>query len=117
MADLTDYFKQIQELEDTAPFMYVDSTGNVTVGSGHNLTALQDHTKLPFKTTDRFERKAVAGGDRGVPITVNKMVGRNATPEEIQNDFNFLNKHKGLSKFGIAIKITHGPCRIIRSLN
>src|SRR5438105_12589402 len=100
MADLSDYFKKIQEMEDSAPFMYVDSTGNVTVGSGHNLTALQDHTKLPFKTTDRFERKATADGDKGVPITVKKEAGRNASPEEIQNDYNFLNKHKGLGKFG-----------------
>ena len=78
MADaaLKSYLDQIEQLETPVGYMYVDSTGNVTVGAGHNLTAHKDHKSLPFKTTSRFQRHAVKGGDTGVPITVNKIRGQ-----------------------------------------
>src|SRR3954452_24177539 len=100
-ADLKIYLDKIKQLEKPVAYMYVDSTGNVTVGAGHNLTAHKDHKTLPFNTTSRFGRHKVLGGDTGIAITKNKFVGRAATPEEIQNDFDFLTKNKGLGKYTV----------------
>lgn len=101
MADLsTAHVNKIKEFELTVPYMYVDTTGNVTVGTGHNLTAHQDHKRLSFKVR-RLERHAVKGGDTGVAITNNTKLGRAATQQEIQNDYDFLLKHKGLGKYSV----------------
>ena len=102
MADLlAAHVNKLKELEGgSIPYMYVDSEGKVTVGVGHNLTAHKDHKQLPFKVR-RFERHPVKGGDRGVPITKNKRLGRAATQQEIQNDYDFLIKHKGLGKYNV----------------
>ncbi len=85
--------------EKNIPWMYADTVGQVTVGVGHNLTANGDATDLEF-VVKRFERHAVIGGDRGVPILVNKQVGRRATAAEIQNDYDFIELHKKLGQFG-----------------
>jgi GH24 family phage-related lysozyme (muramidase) len=90
--------------EDCIPYMYVDSVGKITVGVGHNLTSHKDQTKLPF-IVRRFERHSVIGGDAGIPIKTAKVIGRKATPDEIQNDFDFLTKHQGLSKYHASQKI------------
>ena len=100
-ASLKSYLDKIKQLEKPVGYMYVDSTGNVTVGAGHNLTAHMDHKSLPFKTTSRFARHAVRDGDTGIAITLNKVAGRPATSVEIQNDFDFLTKHKGLGKYTV----------------
>lgn len=86
--------------ENNVPYMYVDSTKNITVGVGHNLTRAQDQTSLPFKVK-RFERHAVKGGDTGQPISTNQVLNRMAQPDEIQNDYDFLNKHKALGQYTV----------------
>ena len=78
--------------------MYVDTTGNVTVGVGHNLTAHGDCQSLPF-VVKRLERKAVLGGDRGTPIGPPLTIGRPATVTEKRNDYDFLTSHTGLGKY------------------
>jgi hypothetical protein len=87
--------------ENNIPYMYVDSEGKITVGVGHNLSAHQDQQDLPFKV-QRFERHSVKGGDTGVAITNDKMVGRAATKDEIRNDFDFLKKHSALGNYTVA---------------
>ncbi len=86
------------DFEGNIPYMYIDKRGKVTVGVGHNLTAHRDHLTLPF-LVQRFERKKVAGGDQGIPIPKTRPVGAAATKAEIQNDFDFLVKNKGLGKY------------------
>ncbi len=86
------------DFEMNIPFMYMDSTGNVTVGVGHNITSHQDITLLTF-TVKRLTRKAVKGGDVGLPIMVPKTLNRPATLVEKKNDYDFLKKHSGLGKF------------------
>jgi hypothetical protein len=96
------YLKKIRLIEHPIPYMYVDSTGHVTVGVGHNLTAHRDHKSLPFKTTSRFERHAVIGGDKGIPIAKDKQQpGRDATEDEKQNDFDFLTRHPKLGEHSV----------------
>ncbi|WP_284619241.1 hypothetical protein [Aquabacterium humicola] len=88
------------QFEKTIPYMYVDTVKAVTVGVGHNLKMHQDQAELPF-VIKRFERKAVLGGDRGIPIAATRrVIGLRATPAEIANDYAFLDKHTGLGKFG-----------------
>jgi hypothetical protein len=87
------------KFEMNIPYMYLDSVGLVTVGVGHNLDAHKDKLLQPFKVK-RFERKAVLGGDRGTPIAKDKrQLNRAATAKEIQNDYDFLKKNRGLGKF------------------
>jgi len=84
------------QFEDNIPYMYVDTVGKITVGVGHNLSFHKDQKKLPF-VIKRFKRHRVLGGDVGVSI---QHVGAGkATPEEIQNDFDFLTRHSGLGKY------------------
>jgi len=97
-AILRPYLEKIKAFEKNIAYMYVDTTGNVTVGMGHNVTAHNDYRSLKFKVK-RFERKAVKGGDRGIAITANKVIDRPATGIEIQNDFDFLTKHKKLGNY------------------
>jgi len=84
--------------EKNIPYMYVDTTGNVTVGIGHNLTSHGDYQTLDFMVK-RLTRKAVIGGDMGIPITIPMTIGRAATEAEKKNDYEFLMKHTGLGKF------------------
>lgn len=85
--------------ENFIPYMYIDTSAKVTVGVGHNLDAHKDKLTLPFKVA-RFTRHPVKGGDTGIPIAKDKRtVGRAATVDEINNDYNFLKKHKGLGKY------------------
>ena len=84
--------------EDNIPYMYIDTTGNVTVGVGHNLTSHGDCQLLPF-VVQRLTRKAVLGGDQGRPIGDPKKIGRPATKDEKQNDYDFLENHDGLGKY------------------
>jgi hypothetical protein len=58
-------------LEKNIPFMYVDTTRNVTVGVGHNLTFHNDVATLPF-VIKRFDKHAVIGGDKGVSIAADR---------------------------------------------
>ena len=81
--------------ENNIPYMYADSVGKITVGVGHNLTAHKDMLTLQFRVR-RFERHPVKGGDTGIAITSQKVVGRLATQTEIKNDFDYLTKHNGL---------------------
>ncbi|GLQ32400.1 hypothetical protein [Litoribrevibacter albus] len=84
--------------ENNIPYMYIDTVGKVTVGVGHNLDAHKDMLTLPFMVK-RFARHPVKGGDTGIAITTNKVLGRAATQDEIKNDYNFITKHKGLGKY------------------
>lgn len=84
--------------EKTIPYMYVDTEGKVTVGVGHNLTAHGDCQELKF-VVKRLTRKAVKGGDQGIPIGEPKTIDRQAFNPEKQNDYDFLHKHKGLGHF------------------
>jgi GH24 family phage-related lysozyme (muramidase) len=97
LRQLLDNLKRAQ-FENNVAYMYVDTVGENTVGVGHNLTAHGDALKLPF-IVKRFERHAVIGGDVGVPISSDKVIGRRASIAEIQNDFDFLKKHSGLGKY------------------
>jgi hypothetical protein len=84
--------------EKNIPFMYVDTTKNVTVGVGHNLTFHKDVKKLEF-VIKRYERHAVLGGDMGTSIVLGRRsIGREATEEEKQNDFDFLSRHPRLGE-------------------
>jgi GH24 family phage-related lysozyme (muramidase) len=93
------------DFENNISFMYVDSTGNVTVGVGHNLTADPNYQAQPFKINreldpetkkqPRRKRHAVKGGDIGISLAGNRPPGAAATPDEIKNDFDFLTKHSG----------------------
>ena len=87
-----------KDFENNIPYMYIDTSAKVTVGVGHNLTAHKDHLSLPF-VVKRFERKKVISGDQGVPIPKTRPVDAAATKVEIQNDFDFLVKNKGLGKY------------------
>ncbi|HZT80393.1 MAG TPA: hypothetical protein VFA26_09230, partial [Gemmataceae bacterium] len=84
--------------EKNIPYMYVDTTGNVTVGVGHNLTSHDDCQELAF-VVKRLTRKAVLGGDQGTPISSPQRIGKKAFPTEKQNDYDFLESHTGLGKF------------------
>ncbi|GAA3934354.1 hypothetical protein [Litoribacillus peritrichatus] len=84
--------------ENNIPYMYVDTVGKVTVGVGHNLDAHKDMLTLPFMVK-RFSRYPVKGGDTGIAINTNKILGRAATQDEIKNDYNFIKQHKGLGKY------------------
>jgi GH24 family phage-related lysozyme (muramidase) len=86
------------QFEKSIPYMYVDTVGKITVGVGHNLSIHKDLLRLHFVVA-RFERHAVSGGDRGIPITENKIVGRHATASEKQNDFDFLSRHRALGHY------------------
>src|ERR1700730_3819561 len=93
------------DFENNISFMYVDSTGNVTVGVGHNLTADPNYQMLPFKINTEWEketkkqprrkRQHVKGGDIGISLVANRPPGIAATQSEIKNDFDFLTKHSG----------------------
>ena len=67
--------EKTREFEKNIRFMYLDTTGNVTVGYGHNLTSHGDRLSLKFKVK-RFERKPLLSGVYGVPNTVNKTIDR-----------------------------------------
>jgi hypothetical protein len=82
--------------EKNLPYMYLNSLGHLTVGIGHNIDARGDLLDLPFVTTERFEREAAKDGEKGTPITENKVPNRPATPQEIQNDASFLKEHLDL---------------------
>ena len=84
--------------ENNIPYMYVDTRKKVTVGVGHNLTAHKDMQTLQFKVK-RLSRYPVRGGDIGVSITTNKILGRGATKIEIKNEYDFLIKNHGLGKY------------------
>lgn len=84
--------------ENNIPYMYVDTVGKVTVGVGHNLDAHKDMLSLAF-IVKRLTRYPVKGGDSGVAILSNKVLDRVATKDEIQNDYDFIKKHKGLGKY------------------
>ena len=103
------YLEQLKgpQFEKNIPYMYVDTTGNVTVGVGHNLTAKGDQLTLPFKVK-RLARKGVVTGskdpqkshDYGIPILdSNLTLNRPATAEEIKDDFQFLTNHTALGKY------------------
>jgi GH24 family phage-related lysozyme (muramidase) len=97
---LRSYLDQLKgpQFEKNIPHMYVDTTGNVTVGVGHNLTAHDDCQSLKFYVK-RLERKAVLGGDKGEPVGKPHTIDRVATPPEKQNDYDFLEEHTGLGKY------------------
>jgi hypothetical protein len=79
--------------------MYVDTVGKVTVGVGHNLSAHKDQQRLAF-VVKRFERKPVLGGDKGTSILpIKRQLDRRASADEIQADFDFLQRNPGLGKF------------------
>jgi GH24 family phage-related lysozyme (muramidase) len=84
--------------EKNIPYMYVDTTGNVTIGVGHNLTSHGDYQSLPF-VVKRLVRKAVLGGDQGIAIGTPQTIGRWATGAEKKNDYDFLKKHTGLGHY------------------
>lgn len=86
------------DFEDDIPYMYVDSEGKITVGVGHNLSAHRDVLKLKF-ITKRRTRKAVKGGDQGVPLDAKRGLEMTASTAEIQNDYDFLVKNNGLRKY------------------
>ena len=87
------------QFEQTIPYMYVDTVGKITVGVGHNITAHGDLGSLKFDVK-RLTRKAVKGGDTGIPIGQPKNIGRSATAAEKKADYDFLFKHKGLGSYG-----------------
>ena len=70
----------------------------MTAGVGHNLTLYGDYQLLAF-TVKRKERKAVIGGDKGLPIEKPETIGRAATAAEKKNDYDFLKKHSGLGSY------------------
>jgi GH24 family phage-related lysozyme (muramidase) len=96
MADIL----RTDDFERTIPYLYLDSLGILTVGVGHNLrdNPIPSPLSLSF-TVARLERKKVAGGDVGIPITDKARIGMSATRQEIQNDIDFLKRHAGLKKF------------------
>src|ERR1700682_1755765 len=95
-AQLYSYLNQLKgpQFEKNIPYMYVDTTGNVTVGVGHNITSHGDYQSLEF-VVKRTERKAVLGGDKGLPVSMPRTIGRIATTAEKKNDYDFLSKHSG----------------------
>jgi len=97
LQQLLDNLKGAQ-FENNIAYMYVDTVGDITVGVGHNLDAHGDALQLPF-IVKRLKRHHVIGGDVGVPISSNPVIGRPATAPEIQNDYDFLNKNRGLKKY------------------
>jgi GH24 family phage-related lysozyme (muramidase) len=99
-AQLRGYLNQLKgpQFEKNIPHMYVDTTGNVTVGVGHNITSHGDYQSLAF-VVKRTGRKAVLGGDKGLPIGMPQTIGRIATTAEKKNDYDFLRKHTGLGNY------------------
>jgi GH24 family phage-related lysozyme (muramidase) len=99
-APLRCYLNQLKgpQFEKNIPYMYVDTTGNVTVGVGHNITSHSDYQSLVF-VVKRTGRKAVLGGDKGLPVSMPQTIGRIATTAEKKNDYDFLRKHSGLGKY------------------
>jgi len=99
-AQLRGYLDKLKgsAFEKNISYMYVDTTGNVTVGVGHNLTSHGDVQSLSF-VVKRLTRKAVLGGDQGIPIGTPQATNRPATVAEKKNDYDFLKKHTGLGKY------------------
>ncbi|WP_143169375.1 hypothetical protein [Vibrio quintilis] len=84
--------------ENNIPYMYVDSVGKITVGVGHNLDAYKDKLELKF-VVKRLTRHHVRGGDTGISVKDKTCLGKAATADQINNDYNFLTKHIGLKKY------------------
>lgn len=79
--------------------MYVDTTGNVTVGVGHNLTAHRNDLNALTFTVKRLQRKKVVGGDMGIAVASPERLECPATYQEVLNDYNFLIAHTGLGTY------------------
>jgi hypothetical protein len=69
--------------EKNITYMYVDTEGLITVGWGKIF--LLTMTCGPCNSKSRgFERHKVIGGDQGIPIKENRILGRPATAVEKQ---------------------------------
>jgi len=96
---MTDILRS-DNFEKTIPYLYLDSEGILTVGVGHNLKANRTPNVFSLSfVVKRLERHATRDGHAGVPITDNPVIGRAATPKEIQNDIDFLQRHSGLKHY------------------
>ncbi len=120
-----DYLTEIIKFEGgNIPYMYVDTptARQITVGVGHNLTSHRQGAEFEgyLKKDQRFmvkrlNRTPVLGSDPGDGGHVKSItdatkdakdneIGRTATADEIQNDYDFLAKHTALGGATLANK-------------